>query len=47
MESFVTIDVVGNLGYAEWVVTTKQTSDVVLEDDSLPEIFETPITLRG
>ena len=28
-------------------MTTKQTSDVVLDDDSLPEILETPITLRG
>jgi hypothetical protein len=28
-------------------VTTKQKSDVVLDDDSLPEILETPITLRG
>ena len=41
------IDVVGNRGYAEWVVTAKQTSDLVLDDDVLTEIIETPITLRG
>lgn len=46
-ESLEAIDVVGNRGYAEWVVTTKQTSDVVLDDNYLPEILETPITLRG
>lgn len=41
------IDVVGNRGYAEWVVTAKQTSDLVLDDDVLTEIIETPITLPG
>jgi hypothetical protein len=41
------IDVVGNGGYAEWVVTAQQTSDLVLDDDVLTEIIETPITLRG
>jgi hypothetical protein len=47
-ESLEAIDVVGNRGYAEGVVTIKQTCrDLVLDDDSLPEILETPITLRG
>ena len=28
-------------------MTVKQTSDLVLDDDILTEIIETPITLRG
>ena len=28
-------------------MTAKQTSDLVLDDDILTEIIETPITLRG
>lgn len=46
-KSFDAIDVVANRSYAEWVVTAKQTSDLVLDDDVLTEIIETPITLRG
>lgn len=37
----------GTRGYAEWVVTTKQKSDFVLDDGTLPEIIKMPITLRG
>jgi hypothetical protein len=47
-ESFEAIDVVGDRGDAEEVVTIKQTCrDLVLDDDSLPDVLETPITLRG
>lgn len=45
--AFEAIDVVGNRGWAEWVATTIQKAELVVDDELVIEVTQAPLTLRG